>query len=259
MKIRLHSQHDHFPNHTAKPDEEADLEIWNDGKIWELIQMEQQHASVLLIEPRSLQPETYKLVEKYYYRFDNIFTHDSQLIRTLPNARSIFYWNEYEIHDEEKTKDISFICGSKRMCPLHNLRIELAEVLQDKIDILGDWNGGPRCTRAEAFAPYRFAVVIENYIDEYWFTEKILDAFGSKTVPIYLGASKIGDIFNTGGILRADNLWDIPEIIDDLKTFGIEEAYENMREEIEINFKRAQWHKNFEDYFITRCERRWNI
>lgn len=251
MKVILHSQYNHFPGHIAAPGEPAALELWNDGKIWEYIDRGfAKGGSALLIEPRSLQPQTYRLVENYYHRFDNIFTHDSQLLAELPNARPIIYWNEYEIHDESKNKNISMICGSKDMCPLHNLRQHLAEAIKDRVDILGDWKGGSRCSIAEAYANYKFAVVIENYIDDYWFTEKILNAFASKTVPIYLGARKIGEYFNTDGIIRADNLWDIPEIIDDLIAAGIEKEYNNRVAAIEGNYLRVQSYRNFEEWFF---------
>lgn len=254
MKIKLHSQYNHFPNHTAAPGEPADLELWNDGKIWEYIEIartiKDPRGSALLIEPRSLQPRTYELVENNFYLFKNIYTHDSQLLRELPNAHRMLYWNEYEIHDEPKTKDISMICGSKTMCPLHNLRQRLAERIQDKVDILGDWKGGSRCSIAEAYANYKFTVVIENYLDDYWFTEKILNAFASKTVPVYIGARRIGWWFNANGIIQVPNIWDTPDMLRKMQDIGLDYIYYSKMNEIEENFERVQQYKNFEDYFI---------
>lgn len=256
MKIKLHSQYNHFPNHTTGPGEPADLELWNDGKIWEYVEIartiKDPQGSALLIEPRSLQPQTYELVENNFYLFKNIYTHDSQLLQELPNAHRMLYWNEYEIHDEPKTKDISMICGSKTMCSLHILRQLIAEVIQDKVDILGDWKGGSRCSIAEAYANYKFTVVIENYLDDYWFTEKLLNAFASKTVPIYLGARKIDNIFNSYGIIRMDSIWDIPGMIECMEHIGLDHLYEMRRDAIEQNFELVQRYKNFEDYFIRK-------
>lgn len=254
MKIKLHSQYNHFPNHTAAPEEPADLELWNDGKIWEYVEIartvKDPQGSALLIEPRSLQPQTYELVENNFYLFKNIYTHDSQLLRELPNAHRMLYWNEYEIHDEPKTKDISMICGSKTMCPLHNLRQRLAEKIQDKVDILGDWKGGSRCSIAEAYANYKFTVVVENYLDDYWFTEKILNAFASKTVPVYIGARRIGWWFNANGIIQVPNIWDTPDMLRKMQDIGLDYMYYSRMNEIEENFERVQKYKNFEDYFI---------
>lgn len=251
MKVKLYSQYNHFPGHIAAPEEPAALELWNDGKIWEYIDRGfARGGSALLIEPRSLQPQTYRLVENYYHRFDNIFTHDSQLLAELPNAQRIIYWNEYEMHDEPKTKNFSMICGSKDMCPLHNLRQHLAEAIKDRVDILGDWKGGSRCSIAEAYANYKFAVVIENYIDDYWFTEKILNAFASKTVPIYLGARKIGEFFNPDGIIQVENLWQVVTVIEYITASGIDREYSDRAAAIEGNYLRVHSYRNFEEWFF---------
>ena len=163
MKIKLHSQYDHFPNCQTDGDD-FDLELWNDGKIWEYVQNypNVNRGSALLIEPRPLQEVTYELVEKHYEMFDSIFTHDSQLLGLLPNACKILYWRDYELNDEPKDKLISFICGNKEMCAAHRMRMKLAEKLKNKVDVLGDWNGGQRVSIHDAYAPYKYAIVIEK-------------------------------------------------------------------------------------------------
>jgi hypothetical protein len=45
-----------------------------------------------------------------------------------------------------------------------------------------------------------FGVAIENVSHRGWFTEKILDCFLLKTIPIYWGCSNIEDYFNPKGI-----------------------------------------------------------
>lgn len=249
-KVILHSQYNHFPGHSTNDQEEATMELWNDGKIWEYIQHGYSKGSALLIEPRCLQNMTYELVEKEYQRFDNIFTHDTQLLTTLPNAHQILYWNEYEIHNEPKTKDISMICGNKSMCNIHNLRQIIAERIHDDVDILGTWNGGRFCTKQEAYAPYRFAIVIENYIDDYWFTEKLLNAFSNRTIPIYFGARKIHKYFNIDGIIQLNNLWDVFEVVNDIKYQNPKAVYYKMHGPMEDNFQRVQKYINFEDWFF---------
>ena len=250
MKIKCHSQYNHFPIYGTDQDD-CDLELWNDGRIWDYINKypKVNRGSALLIEPRSLQPGTYVLVESSHEKFDTIFTHDSQLLSLLPNARPIVYWRDYELNDEEKTKQISFICGDKEMCSYHLMRKRLAEVLQDKVDVLGDWNGGDRVSTHDAHAPYKFSIVIENYIDDYWFTEKILNCFANKTVPIYFGARKISDFFNKMGIIQVENIWTIPIVIDEYAN-DFDELYDLMKPGIEDNYERVQKYKNFEDWFI---------
>ena len=255
MKIKLHSQYDHFPN--CLPDgSDFDLELWNDGKIWTYLAKfpQVEKGSALLIEPRPLQAATYTLVETNYEKFNHIFTHDSQLLAILPNAEPILFWNNYELNDEPKTKDISFICGKKRMCSIHIERMKLAKVLKDEIDVLGDWNNGPRVNTHDAYAPYKFAVVIENYMDDDWFTEKILNAFANKTIPIYFGARNISKYFNDFGIIQVNNLWDIPETIRHIKEIGIDFSYNVRKPAIEDNFREVQKYKNFENWFVQHYE-----
>ena len=248
MKIKCHSQYNHFPNYGT--DDDFDIELWNDGKIWEYLENPKvKKGSALMIEPRSLQASNYLLLESTYDKFDNIYTHDSQLLSLLPNAHPIVYWRGYEINDEPKTKGISFICGDKAMCSYHFMRKRLAEVLKDKVDILGDWNGGDRVSTHDAHAPYKFAIVVENYIDDLWFTEKILNCFANKTVPIYYGAREICNYFNKNGIIQVSNIWQIPDLVEDYYEY-FDEMYDLMKPAIEDNYERVQKYKNFEDWFI---------
>ena len=145
------------------------------------------------------------------------------------------------------------ICGTKKMCPLHVERMKIADIIENKVDILGDYKG-ERCTIDEAYTEYKFAVVIENYRDDLWFTEKILNAFSHKTVPIYYGARKIGLFFNERGIITVGRLWDIPEIIEILYEKGLEKEYYKRTTAIMENYEAVQKFKDFEDWFFKYYE-----
>lgn len=249
LKIKMISQHDHFPHHNASKKDKAPR-MYVDGKIWEAMEQEPQGDLLMLIEPRSLQAENYNLAMMKYDRFRYIFTHDSQLLSFAPNALPIYYWRDYELKNAKKSKAISMICGTKDMCPLHHERMKIADAIKGKVDVLGDYLG-ERCTIDEAYTPYKFAVVIENYSDDFWFTEKLLNAFSHKTVPIYYGARRIHNIFNNRGIITVSNLWDIPEIIDILISKGIDKEYDYRLPAIKENYNVVQAYMDFEDYFFT--------
>lgn len=249
MNINVISQYNHFPHHHPEPGEECPR-MYCDGSIFHaLVEEKKSNDTLLLIEPRSLQPESYNKAMLHYDRFRYIFTHDSQLLSFAPNALPIYYWRDYELKNVKKTKGISMICGTKDMCPLHHERMKLADAIKDRVDVMGDYMGA-RCTIDEAYSEYRFAVVIENYRDDWWFTEKILNAFSHKTIPVYYGARNINYIFNDRGIIHARKLWDIPEIIDILIDKGLKEEYYRRQNVIETNYELVQTFVDFEDYFF---------
>lgn len=247
-KVNILSPYNHFPNNT---DKSSPIRMYCDGTIWQALEENPRPTDMLLlIEPRSLQEINYTLAMLHYNRFKYIFTHDSQLLSFAPNALPIYYWRDYELKVVPKTKNISMICGTKDMCPLHHERMKIADYISDKVDILGDYHGN-RCTIDEAYSEYRFAVVIENYHDDRWMTEKVLNAFSHKTVPIYYGAKNISQVFNKRGIIEVSRLWDIPDVIDILYEKGIENEYNRMMEHITENYGVVQAYENFEDYFYS--------
>lgn len=248
--LRMISRYNHFPHMTT--DDMSAPRMYVDEKIWQAMEeAAEPNDLLLLIEPRSLQSVNYDWVMLNYDRFRYIFTHDSQLLRFAPNALPIYYWRDYEIRVAKKTKGISMICGNKDMCPIHHERMKIADAIKDRVDVLGDYLG-ERCTIDEAYSEYMFAVVIENYSDDWWFTEKILNAFSHKTVPIYYGARRISRIFNGRGIIEAEKLWDIPKIIDQLYEKGLPIEYNRRTEAIKENFGVVNAYQNFEDYFFTQ-------
>ena len=77
------------------------------------------------------------------------------------------------------------------------------------------------------FGDTQFGVAIENFSHRGWFSEKILDCFLLKTIPIYWGCSNIGDYFDIDGIIPFNNVDDLIYITNQLN-----ESYYNNRKEI---------------------------
>jgi hypothetical protein len=78
-----------------------------------------------------------------------------------------------------------------------------------------------------------FHIAIENTSINNYFTEKIIDCFQTRTVPIYYGCNNIDEYFDTRGILIAHNL---KEIID-LANSATPELYESLKPLLEYNFQ----------------------
>lgn len=247
MKITLHSEYQNFtldkkPKYIEWTTAETGLHCYVNQYV---ITTPEPNSIALLIEPRVLQPDNYRHIQEHYTDYKYVFTHDSYLLATVPNARKILFGGIWASDPQEKTKNISLISSQKQLCPLHIERLKLAYSLNRKIDCYG-YNGHLVDT-ITAHAPYRFAVVIENYIDEDWFTEKICNCFANKTIPIYYGAINIGRYFNADGIIMAHPS-EIPSLIDKLDPV---EEYNKRLEAVEDNYKRVQKYAVFEDWFYN--------
>jgi len=170
---------------------------------------------MLLIEPRSIQPNVYDYALQVANQYEYVFTHDSQLLKELPNAKPILWggvWCRSE--NPKKTKLISMTSSDKEMCDLHKERKRIARKYKDKIDVYGTIDGGNYCEPIDTLEPYMYSVVIENYIDDTWFTEKLLNCFATKTVPIYYGARDIFLYFDTGGMIVCKSIDEMEQKIE---------------------------------------------
>lgn len=240
IKINMHAMYDHFPDKHPEGGEKC-LDFYSDSHIFECVNKGNNKNIAFMLEPKSMLHSKYQYVIEHADLFRIIFTHDSELLK-LPQARYLNWGDVWLTTDSVKDKGISICTSYKNWCPLHVARLELAKRYKDSgiVDsFFGDWNNPqiPNVEPREYLEHYKFSIVIENDIDDYWYTEKILNCFATKTVPIYVGAKKIYEIFNDAGIIQIDNVWDIPRIIDHL---NVDEAYNNRLAAIEDNFRRVE-------------------
>lgn len=218
---------------------------------------------LLLIEPRSIQPNVYDHVLEVYDQYEYVFTHDSKLLNALPNAKPILWggvWCRKEF--PEKKKLISMTCSDKELCKLHKERLRIARKYKDKIDIYGTIDGGKFADPIDTLEPYMYSVVIENYIDDIWFTEKICNCFATKTIPIYYGAREIWKYFNIDGIIVCQSIEDIEKAIDMVLKFKEEyiSLYNNekMQEILEENYIKSKEYEKFDEWFYKTYEKEIN-
>ena len=256
LKIKLYSMYDDFPEFKPAANE-SHINLYVDYHLTDCTGPE-ENAVALLMEPRSLLPDMYKFAEEHSTYFRYIFTHDSKLLK-LPNAIYFMWANTWLTTDSEKTEGISLCTSPKDWCWLHKVRNNLADYFEDdpRVDVFrGEWDSStipykPKYEPKDYLEHYKFSIIIENDIDELWFTEKILNCFSTKTVPIYLGATHITDIFNEDGIIRVN---DAAEIIRIVRNLDIEHEYLKRREAIEDNFNRVigyktKWRQRFLNLF----------
>ena len=210
------------------------------------------------------EPNEYFGLHDWTIKNKNVFSFIlTQSDKVLNNCDNAIYqpfghtWLKPDQYNKEHNKkfQLSHLCGKLNKTYGHSLRHEtLARQNEFSIplnfyDVYGDRSNieDARLGKEFIFGDSQFGVVIENTSHRGYFTEKILDCFLLKTIPIYWGCSNIGDYFDIDGIITFDN-------VDDLiyKTNQLNESYyENRKEIIEKNWKLALDYVDYEQNTVN--------
>ena len=98
----------------------------------------------------------------------------------------------------------------------------------------------------------QFSITIENTnLINNAFSEKIIDCFQTKTIPIYYGPDNIGDFFNLDGIFHVKNLSEIIEICNNLSL----ETYNSKINAIEENHQLSMKYTSFDNSMISQTKK----
>ncbi len=212
----------------------------------------------MLTESRTIVPKDYEVFHRnrgLEKDFRYIFTYDDRILNEIENAR--FYpvaagiWNSEmrEGRYREKDRDLSILSSDKVMCELHRFRLELARLCKREglADTFGRFDGGGYVEKVdETLNRYRFSMIIENDVSDYYFSERLTSCFAAQTVPVYLGARRIGDFFNTDGmiLLGSADLEEAGSLIAECTR----ERYEAMLPAVLDNYERVKEYVNMQDY-----------
>lgn len=228
---------------------DGEINIYTDDFIIREYGNYKKNPLALLVEPRSIIPHVYEFVEEHFNEFLYVFTFDSKLLK-LPNAKLYIYGQvQVSYPHDEKTKMISMACSDKDMCEGHRQRRTIANMIKDKIDVYGKFNGGEYASYKEIYSGYKFNVAMENYADGHYFTEKICNCFASKIVPIYYGCPNIGQYFNSKGIFVCKTVDAIPYVIDVVLEHG-DDIYDSLKPYIEENYNLVWEYEMHGKYFF---------
>lgn len=212
----------------------------------------------MLTESRTIVPKDYEVFHRnrgLEKDFRYIFTYDDRILNEIENAR--FYpvaagiWNSEmrEGRYREKDRDLSILSSDKVMCALHRFRLELARLCKRDglADTFGRFDGGGYVEKVdETLNRYRFSIIIENDVSDYYFSERLTSCFAAQTVPVYLGARRIGDFFNTDGMILLGSA-DLEEA-ESLIAECTRERYEAMLPAVLDNYERVKEYVNMQDY-----------
>jgi len=224
----------------------ADVKVFTDIRLPEALNDPAPRKIALLLECPAVNPGMYVWIRDYAHEFHAVLTHQKALVdigepfKFYPFCGSwIKDWSIFR-----KTKMVSMLVSTKGLTEGHRLRHEAAQL--PDIAAYGQGVGRWVESKATALRNYRFAVIIENDCSDYWFTEKLIDAFSQGTIPIYRGCPSIGKFFNTDGMILWREIDELREIIDNLT----EDDYEACQVAVKENFERATLYQTPEDWII---------
>jgi len=168
------------------------------------------------------------------------------------------------IDNIEKKFEVSFLCGAKNMIEGHHLRHRLYK-RGNEITIPKQWyytledykfnNGNHTIVQYNNCTPgsekkklwnSMYSICIENSSNSGYHTEKIIDAFLSKTIPIYWGCPNLQELeYDSNGYIYCKNENEIISAVNKLTP----EYYNSKKEAINHNFEVAKYYGNIFDRF----------
>ena len=188
------------------------------------------------------------------HKYNVILTWSKKVLDNCDNAIEFPFgvsWVDGEFIDEMKTKEktfeISYLCGANKKIDGHFRRHRIFD-RKDEVKIPKkfwmtlpdfDHNTGKvmdMSGKNVVWEDSMFSLCMENSTHHGYFTEKVLDAFLTRTVPVYWGCKDLDKYFDSRGFIKCETEDEIIEKINNLT----EEDYHSRKEYIDKNFKLAQ-------------------
>ena len=203
-----------------------------------------------LLEPNAIHPHMYEWIQTNNKLFDYVLTFDEDLISKGQNY--LYYphgrcWiNNYE--DLKKENKVSIIASSKNFTEGHQLRHKVIDKFKD-IEVFG-YGYNPVENKEDSLSTYMYSITIENCRQPGYWTEKIVDCFATKTIPIFWGDDAVSDFFDPEGIIYFNSQEELGEVLEDLKVNG-DAIFESKKAAVEKNFKLVETYRIPEDWMYN--------
>ena len=195
--------------------------------------------------------------------FSFILTYNDKVLNNCENAvylpfRFTFLKEKHYKKEYNKKFEISHLCGILLKSYGHQMRHEILirenefkiptnfyKTIGDRhnLETVGD-------DKEIVFGNSQYGMVIENFSHRGYFSEKLIDCFLLKTIPIYWGCSNIEEFFDIKGIIKFENVDDIIYILNQLD----ENSYNQYKEAIENNYKIALQYINNEQRIVDKIK-----
>jgi hypothetical protein len=157
--------------------------------------------------------EHFKPVHRGAVSYKRVYTSDVDLRgRRYVHSHPALPWHVNRDYDyltncsvPTKQRSLSWITSNIAVFEGHRARLRFLESIRGQVpfDLFGrgfaeiqdKWDG---------LAPYHYSLVVENFENAYYWSEKIADCFLAWTMPIYHGCSDISRYFPAEGLVRID-------------------------------------------------------
>jgi hypothetical protein len=229
----------------------SDYHVWVD--CWDGVSdFKAKYKIAVLMEPKTLTPHNYEIVESTINQFDLVFTHYKEDV--VKNSKYKYYpggCRSFIAPDQrmiyKKDKDICCIMSSKTFMPGHGLRHKIKNYLSDNNMINKiDYNNPPMDRKIDGVKDYRFELVIENE-DSSHFSEKLIDSMLCGCIPVYwknIDTSYL-NMFDLNGIIFFKDEYDFYTKLN--SKYFTKELYDSKIKAIKYNFEKAKEFINFGD------------
>lgn len=202
-----------------------------------------------ILEPRAIHSHSYEWIEQNNKLFDFVLTFDTDLIERGENF--LYYphgrcWINGDPTTNTKSKLCSIIASSKNFTDGHQLRHKVIQHKYSEVDIYG-YGYNPIDSKREALDEYMFSITIENSIQRGYWTEKIVDCFATKTVPIFWGDKSVCDHFDEDGIIFFNDKNSLDVVMREIKNNGAD-IYNKKLAAINKNFNLVDKYRIPEDW-----------
>jgi hypothetical protein len=177
-----------------------------------------------LLEPAEVEPSSYHRASDLAFsqNFDIVLTHREDFLRAstkfvyMPFGGCWINRADWGVHP--KSKNLSIIASFKTHLEGHRLRHDIVNRFGDHIDgLFGNaYQQLPLDGKILGLRDFRYSLIVENVRTNYFFTEKLIDAFMTGTVPIYWGCPDIQKFFNLDGMIVIENIDELEEILPKL-------------------------------------------
>jgi len=187
--------------------------------------------------------------------FSLILTWSDKILYNCKNAQLLLFGSTFfqpDQYDKDKVKkfEVTHLRGNLLKSHGHTLRHELLDRQNEIIipknfyDSYGDRHNveDARLGKEKLFGNSMFGVAIENTQHNGYFTEKIVDCFLQKTIPIYWGCSDIENVFNPKGIITFTSVDDAIRKINKLD----EKYYWSRQSIIDENYQIALQYADYQ-------------